>query len=335
MKVLHVGPKNYPPNHGGVEKVVFDLVREMPDVECHIFTEWVSPNGQSRVKKLSKNLLSAWMQVRRYAARNRIDIIHLHKETFIPLAILLELSGLRCVLTIHGCAWRLTRWSWYIRLMLFLLDCIGCCVLDRIAFVGEHDWRLFRKVIPLKRLYLVRNGVVICEESQSLKKEGMVYLGRLSPEKNILALVEAAEAAKIQLDLYGPFDSHDSEFRKTILNVLQNKHYANWKGAIPHEDAQLTLSRYRVFVNASFSEGLPVSVLEAAAEGLYLVLSDIPQHRLLKMPECRYVDPYALDLKGALPSCENVGSANREYVKQEFSIQRTVEAYYNIYKRLL
>jgi len=53
------------------------------------------------------------------------------------------------------------------------------------------------------------------------------------------------------------------------------------------------------------------------------------------MPECSYVDPYALDVTGVLPKLNNPGIANREYAQQEFSVHEMVEAYYNIYKSLL
>lgn len=335
LKVLHVGSKNYPPNHGGVEKLVLDLVRGMQDVECHIFTEWQSPDMQPRVTKLSKNLFSAWKQTRRYALENGIDIIHLHKETFIPLALLLKVNGHRCVLTIHGCAWRLKRWPLYTRILLFSLDYLACCFLDRTVFVGEYDWRLFKKIVPFRKLLLIRNGVTLHEPLHVPKKDSMVYLGRISPEKNILRLIEAAEAAGVEVDLYGPFDRRDNKFRKAILERLHSSRYAHWKGPVALEDIQSTLSMYRVFINPSFSEGLPVSVLEAAAEGLYLILSDISQHRLLKMPECTYIDPYAIDLTRVLSIRNSEGQRNREHVKCEFDVRKMVQAYSDIYRSLI
>ena len=176
---------------------------------------------------------------------------------------------------------------------------------------------------------------MVREEQEPSKKDGMVYLGRLSPEKNILRLIEAAEAAGVEVDLYGPFDRRDNKFRKAILERLQSSRYANWKGSVALEYIQSTLSMYRVFINPSFSEGLPVSVLEAAAEGLYLVLSDIPQHRFLKMPACTYVDPYALDLTCALSIRNSEGKCNREHVKREFDVRRMVEAYSEIHRSLM
>jgi glycosyltransferase involved in cell wall biosynthesis len=220
-------------------------------------------------------------------------------------------------------------------LALFLLDCLACCLLDKTVFVGEYDWRLFKRIIPLRKLYLIRNGVVVREEQETSKKDGMVYLGRISPEKNVLRLIEAAEAAGVEVDLYGPFDRHDTKFREKVLQLIQSSRYAEWKGPLYFEDVQPTLSKYRVFVNPSFSEGLPLSVLEAAAEGLYLFLSDIPQHRLLGFPACTYVDPYVLDLTPALSIRNSEGQRNREHVKCEFDVRKMIEAYSAIYRRLI
>jgi glycosyltransferase involved in cell wall biosynthesis len=335
LKVLRIGPKNYPPHHGGVEKNAYWLVVKMPEVENHIFTEWEPETNSPRVKVLPKGLFSQLRMAHTYSKRKSIDIIHLHKEGFIPLAVLLKLAGHRCVLTIHGCAWRLKRWPFQTRILLFLLDCVACCLLDRTVFVGERDWQLFRKVLFFRKLYLIRNGVVVRRKLMSLKQDGLVYLGRISPEKNILSLIKAAETAKVNLDLYGPFDHRDGEFRETVLRMVRESRYVEWKGPVPFEAVAETLLKYRAFINVSFSEGLPTSVLEAAAEGLYLVLSDIPQHRLLRMPDCTYVNPHELDLSRILlPVGKDAGIANHVHVQREFSLDRVIKAYSKIYRDL-
>ena len=49
-----------------------------------------------------------------------------------------------------------------------------------------------------------------------------------------------------------------------------------FKGIVPDVKDYLVASDY--FISASYSEGLPNSVLEALAAGLPLILSDIPSH---------------------------------------------------------
>jgi glycosyltransferase involved in cell wall biosynthesis len=308
----------------------------MPEVENHVFTEWESETDSPRVKVLPRGLFSQFRMAHAYSKKESIDIIHLHKETFIPLAILLKLAGHRCVLTIHGCTWRLKRWPFHIRTLMFLLDCVACCLFDRTVFVGEHDWRLLRKIIWFRKLYLIPNGVEVGPLRPVPKKDGLVYLGRISPEKNILSLIKAAETAKVSLDLYGPFDRHDGEFRETVVRMVRDSHYVEWKGAVPFEAVAETLLRYRALINMSFSEGLPTSVLEAAAQGLFLILSDIAAHRLLRFRGSAYIDPHAVTLSN-IPFDPRVlkegGAANYEHVKDCFSISRNIEAYDQLYRR--
>jgi len=335
MKVLHVGPKNFPPAHGGVEKVVYDLVTGMPDVESHVFVEWRQDAPVERVCTLPKGLWRQYRAVSRYARRNGIDVIHIHKEAFVPLGMLLKLAGWRCVATIHGCPWRLRRWPMHIRAAFFTLDYLATCVFDKTAFVGEPDWRLFRKLAVIRKPVLVRNGVPGGVATAVDARKGAVYVGRLSPEKNVLRLAQAADKANVPLDLYGPMDRRDHNYTQTLLAAVEQSPWVCWRGPIDFSEVRPTLAKYRVFINPSFAEGLPVSVLEAAAEGLHLVLSDIPQHRSLAMPQCTYVDPSAIDLRPELRDQAADAALNRHHVRREFDISATTQAYLGLYRQAL
>ena len=334
MKVLHVGPKNYPPSHGGVEKIVYDLVQGMEEVESHVFTEWNGYADRQRVRPLEPGVRGALRQIRRYCRDEAIDIVHLHKDRYIPHALLLSLAGVRCVLTVHGCGWRLARWPLYLRIPMFILDCAACFWGPTVVFVGERDWRLFKRLFLFRRLRLIRNGVEVRCPCATERREALVYVGRLSSEKNVLNLIRCAESSAIPLDLYGPFDKHDPGFEIMVQETLTGCQYVRWHGPIPFDQVRPTIRQYRGFVNPSFSEGLPVSVLEAAAEGLYLVLSDIPQHRLLDFPACAYVDPHAMNL-GALPGTLPNGAENRKRIEEAFGADKMVSSYLAVYQEMV
>jgi glycosyltransferase involved in cell wall biosynthesis len=325
LRVLHVGPKNFPPNHGGVEKVVYDIVTGMEQVESHVLTEWDNPPWL-RTGTLRPGVIAAFRQIKQYCRDQTIDIVHLHKESFIPHSLLLSLTGVRCVLTIHGCSWRLARWPFYCRMSAFVLDCLACLWGPKVVFVGERDWMLFRRMFFFRRSHWVRNGVNGAPSPPETKKDKMVYLGRLSPEKNILNLIQAAQSCGSDLDLYGPFDRHDPDFQDAVLTLLKNCSHIRWHGTIPFDQVRRTLAGYKVFVNPSYSEGLPLSVLEAAAEGLYLILSDIPQHRSLGFPACTYVDPDRLAFE-SLSANHLDGTPNGEHVRNVFSMDKMIRGY--------
>jgi glycosyltransferase involved in cell wall biosynthesis len=332
MKVLHVGTKTWPPSHGGVEKLVYDLAQGGGKVESWVLADDCTAPSE-RVGRLAPGLLASWRQVRALARRESIDLVHLHKETSIPLALLLRGAGLRCVLTLHGLAWRLARWSWPSRTALWGLDLVASLALQAVVFVGERDHRAYSRWLPTRRLVFIPNGVDVPPDSPlSGGGKGWVYLGRISPEKNVNALVEAALRAGMSLDLYGPLDERDKEF-SARFRVLCAQDGIRWHGPLPYDQVPSTLAQYQVLANPSFSEGLPLSVLEAAAQGLFLVLSDIPQHRLLGFPEAHYVSPrnIVLDPMAIRAPC---GTANQHHARVHFSLVSMVERYHQVYHRV-
>lgn len=121
MRILHIGAKNFPPAHGGVEKVVYDIVTGMRQVESHVLTEWKPIRPQENVNVLEKGFFPAIRQIRHYCKDNTIDIVHFHKEVFILHALVLQAIGIRCMVTIHGCGWRLSRWGLHFRIALLSL----------------------------------------------------------------------------------------------------------------------------------------------------------------------------------------------------------------------
>lgn len=335
MRILHIGPKNYPPSHGGTERLVYDLVKGMPGVESHVFVEWDHNNKYPRITKLPKGIIARWKMVRDYVRRNNIDIIHIHKSSNIPLALALKLSGFKCILTVHGCIWRRgeARWSLLTKVVFFILDFLACTFLDRVILVGDHDWLSFKKFFPRKKIALVRNGVKVGRTNQNRSCKGWAFLGRISLEKNVLNLIRVANLLSEKLTIYGPISPPNPKYEKLFLSELEHSD-VEWRGAVPSDQVRSTLAKYRVFVNPSLTEGLPFTVLEAAAEGLYLVLSDIRPHRLLDFPGCSYIDPDNLDLHHLSGNVLN-GEANRAHVVNNFSIENMIEGYLDIYRSLM
>jgi len=309
--------------------VVYDLVTGMGQVESHVLTEWQNDSSGPRVDVLKPGFFGAVRQIRQYCRDQGIDVVHLHKDKFALHALLLSVTGIKCVLTVHGCGWRLARWPLPFRAAVFMMDCLVCLWGPRVVFVGERDWAFFQRLFWFRKLHLIKNGVTTTNGSSD-KAKGMVYVGRLSPEKNIMNLIQAAESSTTCLDLYGPFDRHDPDYQPTVLETLGECRHVHWRGILSFDQVRQTLSRYRYFVNPSYSEGLPISVLEAAAEGLYLVLSDIPPHRLLGFPACTYVDPDHLSLAN-LSTNGSDGASNRDHAGRTFGMDAMITAYQDVY----
>lgn len=329
MKVLHIGPKNYPPAHGGVEKSVFDLIRMMKSIHSYVFVEWKQSETTS-IKVLPKGIIRQISAILRLAKKEKIDVLHFHKEGFIPHSLFVTFfTNNKCVHSIRGCAWRIKRWSWPIRLVFYILDILACLFIKRIVFVGKEDFRHFSKIIFWRNLYFNPNGVEnnAYEGSQDTTK--CVYIGRISPEKNILKLIEMFCGSRNTLTIYGPMDKRDNHYSKQVKENIKKYPNVDYGGVLAYSDIIPTLSKYNTFYNISFSEGMPVSVLEAGSVGLNLVLSDIPQHKDLGFPDVYYVNPHSPTIQTRF--CRN-SIKNKNYAEKKYSLERTVNNYLNIYQ---
>lgn len=327
MNILHVGPKTFPPAHGGVEKIVFDIVNGVHDFQSYIFVEW--PQAETDyVKVLPKGIYRQFVYICKFMKENKISTAHFHKEAFIPHALISSLYGVKTIITLHGVAWRLRRWKWYFRIAFYLLDVLACIFVWKVVFVGQEDYRHFSRIIFWRKLFYLPNGIESNSSIGECDVDKCIYIGRVSPEKNISSLIDLFRSGSKKLTIYGPFDKHDRAFEARIGDEISSCPNVAYGGVLRFDEIVNTLSRYNTFYNISFSEGMPVSVLEAASVGLNLVLSDIPAHRDLIFPDVIYVDPYAPKMKGTF---EGISDRNKAHVESTFSLKQTIDGYKIIY----
>lgn len=336
MKVLHVGPKNYPPAHGGTERVVFDIVSCLEgQVETYILVDFEQEETHS-IKVTPNGYMNKLRFIYHFVKDNDIDVVHFHNETFIPLALLYSFVNRRILLTIHGCHFTNPKYNYFQRFSILVFDVLGAIFLPRLVFCSKVDKIKFSKWVPFRKIYFVANGVNPINkniETSNKQDETYVYLGRISPEKNLIRLIDVAEQSKRMVHIYGAFDDRKEEFNQKVKNVLNKSSYVKWMGSVPYSDVLDVLSQYKTFIYPSLSEGLPLSVLEAASCGLNLILSDIPQHKILNFPIVKYINPLSFELNQKFIG--NEGHKNKEFVLQNYSTKQMANNYFKIYKSLL
>jgi len=136
------------------------------------------------------------------------------------------------------------------------------------------------------KVRLIRNGLSPSVTSKPINDFGLadtpllIYAGRLSHEKNTKVLVDSFVGALKELPehhalLFGEGPLYD-EIIQRILNssVADRIHMGGFTGELG-----FWLQRAQAFISVSHFEGHPNVVIEAAAEGCPMVLSDIPAHR--------------------------------------------------------
>lgn len=117
----------------------------------------------------------------------------------------------------------------------------------------------------------------------------VLCVGRVEPRKNQLLLAWALRGTGIPLVLIG--DTPKPDYEALVRSVPDVEVY--WVPRMAHDDPRLAsaYSGARAFALPSWSEGMPLSALEAAAAGVPLVLSDRSGERESLGPFARYCDP--------------------------------------------
>ena len=266
-------------------------------------------------------LFSMWRSVRR-AARGA-DLVHAH---WLLTAAVARFAGKPFAVTLHGSGSAgsfsdvelARRRPGLVRTLLrpaAAVICVSETVADAVRSAGIEA-----VVIP--------NGVrVPAEVGAPAEPAEVLYVGRLSPEKNVDTLVEAV--GDLNLVVAG-----DGPLRKRVPHAL---------GALPHAEVERLLERSSVLVAPCEREGFGLAAAEAmafgrpvvaAAGGALLELVTDGETGILVPPR----DPPALRaaverLLGDRELRERLGTAARDRARERFGWDAVIEQTLDVYRR--
>jgi glycosyltransferase involved in cell wall biosynthesis len=347
---------------GGAENVVLRLARALRErgdepTIATMSSGWMTERAQSDglpvwIVPQRPGIDVAWVvRFARQLRRERIDVLHTHDfamNTFGAAAALL--ARVPAVSTIHGRHWVTDRPR---RALAYrALRRLGV----PIVAVSE-DLAGFLAVglrVPRAQLQVVHNGIPIPhapagdDPQRRASARGLlgipsdlalvVAVGNLYPVKDHATLLRAlARLPGARVAIAGRGDQ-EAPLRKLAaqLGLADRVHLLGLR-----DDVDTVFAAADVFVQPSLSEGLPLAVLEAMANGLPVVatrVGGIPeaiadgQTGLLVPPG----DPAALaaalgEVLSARERATALGKAGRERATAEFSVKRMTDRYRQLY----
>ncbi len=268
-------------------------------------------------------LVSMWRALRRTA--RGADLVHAH---WLLTAAVARFGGRPFVVTLHGSG-SAGRFSdeelarRQPRLVRSLLDRAAAviCVSETVA-AAVRATGVDAVVIP--------NGVRVPDEVEPAAEPAEVlYVGRLSPEKNIDTLVEAV--GDLNLVVAG-----DGPLRDRVPNAL---------GAVPHAEVERLLERASVVVAPCEREGFGLAAAEAmafgrpvvaAAGGALLELVADGETGLLVPPRDAPALRAAVERLLADPQLrERLGRAARDVARERFGWDGVIERTLGVYRDAL
>lgn len=177
---------------------------------------------------------------------------------------------------------RLTRW---VAMVMFK---IALAQAHRVIFYNSDDRALFEElglVRPDTGLLIPGSGVdtLLFQPlplPPSSRTPTFLFIGRLLREKGVGELLKAARllrqrGIRANIELLGDLDANNpSSLTQSELDGAISAGDVHWHGAT--DDVRPYIAQAHVVVLPSYREGIPLSLIEAAAMGRALVASDVP-----------------------------------------------------------
>lgn len=339
LRVAMIGQRGVPATYGGVERHVEELGARLAAAghEVTVFCRTEPghpPTGEHRgmqlravptirTKHLDALVHSALATLRTLG--RRYDIVHYHAigpGVFSPVAA--ALSRAAVVQTVHGLDGQRAKWGRLARALLgFGTWCSGR--VPDATIVVSAALRVHYRDQMARDAWHIPNGVsapprhptpAIIRNRWRLHADGYVlFVGRLVPEKAPDLLIEAFASlpGEQRLVLAGG-SSYTDEYASRLRRLADRDPRVLLTGHVGGEALAELYANASCFVLPSHLEGLPLTLLEAIAYGVPVVVSDIaphlevvgedgPGHRVFRAGDRR-------DLERALRDVLEVGRAD-------------------------
>lgn len=174
---------------------------------------------------------------------------------------------------------------------------------DAIVYMHENDRNTALRLYNIKRnkTFIIPHAVesletfTSAEKTEQSKEKYLISLGSIVERKNAIFTAQICKQNGIKIKFVGhPFDSNSKYYREFINNV--DSKYVQYYGYCTEEEKVSLLKNASGFVLLSHGESGCISVYEAAATGLPLLLSDLPWAKGYENPfDIKFCSPTDID----------------------------------------
>jgi glycosyltransferase involved in cell wall biosynthesis len=222
-----------------------------------------------------------------YAMFSDCDIVHYYALGPALFSFLPRLTGKKTIVTIQGLDWQRKKWGWIASQVLRLGELAAIRFPSATIVVSQTLQKRYKSRHPGRTTY-VPNGASLRFRSKTGRLEDwglesgkyILYLGRLSPEKNCHLLVAAYENLKpsVKLVLAGGSSYSDSYAEQLRKHQSDQIRILDW---MEGEELAELLTNACLLVLPSDMEGLSLALLDAMGAGVCVLASDVPENREL------------------------------------------------------
>jgi glycosyltransferase involved in cell wall biosynthesis len=351
--ILHI---IYNLGRGGAETMLVTVVKELSDYNNIIVTLFPENHFVDELKcdkYYCLNLSSIFQipfispRLKKIILDNNVDIVHSHLYWPTVLARMATPKKIPLLTTIHAfIATSVEYKKWYIRWLDRITYKFHKNIIITVAKDALDEYFNFLKVKRYKAyaLHTFVDVKIFNDSNAAPKNEDsivkLVTVGALRKQKNHAYLLEAFKVLgnkKFQLDIYG-----EGPLRSSLETVIKANHLnVNLRGEV--KNVQNVLNQYDLYVMSSTFEGFSLSVLEAMAMRLPLLVSDIRSFR----EQCENTAEYFNldDTKDFIEKLkilfldknylQKLGHAGHERAVNNFTLEQHMQGLRKIYSEVL
>lgn len=300
----------------------------------------------------------AWRMAKLFRGR-RIEVAHAHQYTpffYAALARLLSGSLPRLILTEHG--------RHYPDLVSPLRRALNRLVFDRVADAVNAVCTFSARSLSRKdgfagpRIEIIENGIVLDRYQTATDRRALrqrldleqerryvVNVARFHPVKDHAMLLQAFSRVAALRDDVDLLLAGDGPLRPNLERLIHELDLAGRVRLLGvRADVPDILQAAEVFVLTSLSEAASLTLLEAMAAGLPVVVTavggnpEIVRHQreglLVPRGDAQATADAILHLLDHPQHAATLGAAARARVHERYQLARTIDAYYRLYERL-
>lgn len=365
MKIVQISASS---KIGGGEQILFSLVKNLSDryeflvvAPPGLLLEKISNQGVDTKSLRSNSFLGIIIELRHFLKRENVGVVNVHgtRAAFWVRLAVIGLERPKIIYTLHGLHIAkknpLVKWPllWLEELLNYYTDTLVC--------VSEADRKvvLGYNLISSENLIVIKNGInigrfqispsSIKEAKQDLRISDKFILGsfaRLHPQKDFNTLLMALKLViplvpDIEFLIVG-----DGPLRSTLEKKVKDLRIGKWIRFLGfREDVPILMNLCDIVILSTNWEALGLVCLEAGACRKPIIASDVEGPReavvdretgyLFRPGSEKDLAEKIVKLYKSKELRKKMGRKGFKFVSREFSLERMLEQYVDLYDRYL
>lgn len=215
---------------------------------------------------------------------------------------------------------------------------------DRIHVATTHDAQVAQRTFGAKqdKIFIFPNWIdteIFASQNLTKKDNHILFVGRLTEQKNIPMLIEALKDTNITLDIVG-----EGELKNSLKAIASNLGIqVNFLGSVANDQLPAIYNSYPAYILPSHYEGNPKTLLEAMACGCAVIGTSVDGiSNVINDGKTGFLcDKTANDIKQKIIALignkqlqKDLGTAARKQIKETQSLSYLVDEEIEAYKNL-